>query len=268
MIDCVMFGLLKSRPPVDDDEYDWLVACFAWLTREFGGNTGLRGATLVLPSREFFPHSKLTGHDRALELFDQVKALAGMTEWQCDLIPGAASREYRVTTGHALKHEGRGPPLGTFGYADGRYYVTYNPTALADPAGLIATFAHELSHYLIHTAETPPPGGRDLEEHATDLAAVFMGFGVLMANSAKSFDQFQNFGEMGWQMQARGYLSENALATGLALFVAASGADASTAQVALKDYLRKPFRRALKAIRRDYPDLSTELRDMDLADWR
>jgi hypothetical protein len=263
-----MFGLSKPRLPVDDDEYDWLLACFAWLSREFGGNSGLRGAALILPSRDFFPHSKLTGHDRALELFGQVKALAGMTEWQCDLIPGAASREHRVTTGHGLKHEGKGPPLGTFEYADGRYRITYNPASLADPASLVATFAHELSHYLIHSAETAPPGGRELEEHATDLAAVFMGFGVLMANSAKSFGQFQNFGEMGWQMQARGYLSENALTAGLALFVVASGADAADAEAALKDYLRKPFRRAVKVIRRDHPDLANELRDMDLADWR
>lgn len=263
-----MFGLFKHRPPVDEEEYDWLLACFAWLTKEFGGNSGLRSAPLILPSREFFPYSKLTGHERALELFGQVKALAGMSEWQCDLIPGAASREHRVTTGHALKHHGKSPPLGTFGYADGRYYVTYNPAALADPVGLVATFAHELSHYLVHTAETTPPGGRELEEHATDLAAVFMGFGVLMANSAKSFGQFQNFGEMGWQMQARGYLSENALTTGLALFVVASGVDAIDAEGALKEYLRKPFRRAVKAIRRDHPDLETQLRELDLAGWR
>src|SRR3569623_739950 len=263
----VMLGLFKLRPPVDDEEYDWLGAGFAWLTREFGGNSGLRGAELVLPNQDFFPYSKLKGHDRALELFDQVRALAGMSDWQCDLIPGAASREHRVTTGHGLKHERKGPPLGTFGYANGRYYVTYNPASLADPATLVATFAHELSHYLIHTAETAPPGGRELAEHATDLAAVFMGFGVLMANSAKSFGQFQNFGEMGWQLQARGYLSENALTTALALFVVASGADADEAASALKDYLRKPFRRAAKAIRRDYPDLSAELRDMDLTDW-
>jgi hypothetical protein len=263
-----MFGLSKPRPPVDDEEYDWLLACFAWLAREFGGNSALRGATLVLPSRDFFPPSKLTGHERALELFGQVKALAGMTEWQCDLIPGAASREHRVTTGHGLKHEGKGPPLGTFGYTDGCYQITYNPASLADPATLVATFAHELSHYLIHSAQTAPPGGRELEEHATDLAAVFMGFGVLMANSAKSFGQFQDFGEIGWQMQARGYLSENALTTGVALFVVASGADAATAETALKDYLRKPFRHAVKAIVRDHPDLATELRDMDLIDWR
>jgi hypothetical protein len=163
-----------------------------------------------------------------------------MTEWQCDLIPGAASRAHRVTTGHGLKHEGKGPPLDTFGYANGRYQITYNPASLADPASLVATFAHELSHCLIPTARTAPPGGRELEEHATDLAAMFMGFGVLMANSAKSFDQFQNCGEMGWQMQAQGYLSENALTTGRALFVVASGADAVDAEAALKTICANP----------------------------
>lgn len=262
-----MLSLFKPRLPVDAEEFEWLLAGFAWLMREFGGVERIEVTPLVLPTLAFFPPSKLEGHDRALELFGQVKALCGMADWQCDLLPGAAERERQIVTAHALRHH-TSPPLGTFGHDNGRYYITYNPSTLAQPPSLVATFAHELSHYLIHSAETAPPGGRELEEHATDLAAVFMGFGVLMANSAKSFGQFQNFGEMGWQMQARGYLSENALTTGLALFVVASGADPVDAEAALKDYLRKPFRRAVKAVRRDHPDLATELRDMDLADWR
>jgi len=262
-----MLGLFKARPPVSPDEYEWLLACFAWLTREFGGVERVRETPLVLPITRFFPPSKLEGHERALELFGQVKALCGMADWQCDLIPGAPTRETRIATAHLLRHETRAPPLGTFGHANGRYYVTYNPSALADPHSLVATFAHELSHYLLHTAETRSPGGRELNEHATDLGAVFMGFGTFLANSAKNFSQFQNESEQGWQMQSQGYLSENALVTGLAIFVLLSGADEKAAERDLKDYLRGPFRKAIAATRKSYPDLAGSIAAIDLSDW-
>lgn len=263
-----MLGLFKARPPVSADEYEWLMACFAWLTREFGGVERVRATPLVLPVINFFPASKLEGHDRALELFEQVKALCGMTEWQCDLVPGTRDRERKIATAHLLRHEGRPPPLGTFGYADGRYYITYNPSALAQPLSLIATFAHELSHYLLHSAATKPPGGRELEEHATDLGAVFLGFGTFLANSAKNFSQFQTESEQGWQMQSQGYLSENALVTGLAIFVLLSGTDEKAAERDLKAYLRGPFRNAIAATRRMHPDLGAALATIDLVEWR
>ena len=51
------------------------------------------------------------------------------------------------------------------------------------PESLISTFAHEFAHYLIHSVDAPTPGGEELEEHATDLVAVFMGFGVFLAST-------------------------------------------------------------------------------------
>jgi hypothetical protein len=263
-----MLGLFKARPPVDPEEYEWLLACFAWLMREFGGLERVRATPLVLPVTRFFPDSDLTGHDRALELFGQVKALCGMADWQCDLVPGERERESHITTAHLLRHHSKPPPLGTFSYADGRYRITYNPSELARPHALVATFAHELSHYLLHTAETRPPGGPELREHATDLGAVFMGFGSFLANTAKNFHQFRNESEQGWQMQAQGYLSENALVTGHALFVLVSGADEAAAQGDLKTYLRGPFRKAIAATQRTHPDLVAALATIDLAEWR
>jgi hypothetical protein len=48
----------------------------------------------------------------------------------------------------------------------------------------VATFARELARYFVGTFEEPAPGGNALLEPAADLAAVFMGFGVFMANTA------------------------------------------------------------------------------------
>lgn len=263
-----MFGLFKPKLPVDRDEFEWLLACFAWYLREFDGVDGLRQNPLVLPTTDFFARSDLQGHARAVELFDRVRELTGMREWQCDLIAGAADADPHVATGHLLRRHTKAQPLGTFGYRDGRYQITYNPIGLADPESLVATFAHELAHYLMHTASGRPPGGGELEEHATDLAAVFLGFGVFMANSAKNFRQFQTHEEQGWEMRAAGYLSELARITGLAIFVRLKGADAGAAERALKHYLRAPFRKALAAIGREYSDLAAAIAAVDLSEWR
>ena len=262
-----MLGLFRSRLPIDRDEYDWLLAVFAWLVQTIDRDKAYREARTILPTIDFFPPSRLEGHARAVELFEQVRGHAGMEAWPCRLVAGEAERETRIAPGHALKHE-YSAPGGTFGHDGSGYVITYNPSALARPADLVATFAHELSHYLIHADGSMPPGGAELEEHATDVAAVFLGFGVFVANGAKNFAQFQNASESGWEMRRQGYLNEEALTAALAMFVRMAGEDADAAEAALKDYLRGVFRGTLKVLDREYPDLRTTLESADLSSWR
>jgi hypothetical protein len=262
-----MLGLFQARLPIDTDEFEWMLACFRWFTIEFEADGHRHPNILTLPDAETFPPSRASGHRRAVELFEIVRQRAGMADWQCDLLSGPAERESRVATGLGLRHISKPAPLGTFGYADGRYRITYNPSDIARPESLVATFAHELAHYLLHTARTPPPGGRDLLEHATDLGAVYLGFGLFMANSAKDFAQFQDFGEQGWRMRSQGYLSEMALTTALAVFMRLSDSDAKAAERELKGYLRSPFRKALNAIDRLHPDLRSAVAAIELSDW-
>ncbi len=261
-----MMSLFSTKPPIDEDEFEWLLAASRWFIDEFGYDGGLGNAALVSGSTEFFPFSNLRGHSRAEELFDQVKCHARMTNWPCLLVAGEAERDDHVGIGLAIAN-GPQPPLGTF-QGDGRdYIVTYNPSLLSYQEGLIATFAHELAHYLIHSGKTNPPGGEELEEHATDLAAVMMGFGIFMANASKNFSQFQTGQEQGWQMKMSGYLSENALTTVLAIFVRLTNSDAKTAISNLKPYLRSPFKAALKTLDKRYKHLGTELSKIDLSIW-
>jgi hypothetical protein len=263
-----MLGLFAPRLPIDADEFDWILACFRWFADEFDAARRYLGAPrLVFPDADTFPPSAAAGHARAAELFETVKRRAGMIDWDCDLICGEAERGTRVSTGLGLRHIGESAPLGTFGFAHGRYWISYNPALLERPESLVATFAHELGHYLLHTARTRCPGGRDLQEHATDLAAVYLGFGLFLANGAQTFRQFEGFGEQGWEMRRQGYLSEMALTTALALFVRLTGTDARAAGAALKPALRPPFRRAVRAIDRRHPDARAALASVALSDW-
>jgi hypothetical protein len=111
----------------------------------------------------------------------------------------------------------------------------------------VATMAHELGHYLVSEIPGPPPGGSDALEFATDMAAVFLGFGTFLVNSAFSFSQFQNHDVMGWSAKRQGYLSESQLLNALAIFTALRGSAVSAVSREIKSHHRALYRRACKA---------------------
>jgi hypothetical protein len=260
-----MLSLFGPRLPIDEDELEFQLATFQWLESSFGP---VRDAP-VLPTPAFFPPSRNNGDVRIADLFGHVKSAAGMDDWPCELRAGAAERPVHVGTGLLLRHEGASPPCGTFEVDDGaggtRVVITYNPSLADDPTALIATFAHELGHYLMSSAETVPPGGWALHELHTDIAAVHLGFGIFLANSAKSFSQFQSAGEIGWSSRQQGYLSEGALVTALAIAQRLAARDPLEPAPYLKEYLRKDLKRAAKALARRFPDMKTAVDAVDLA---
>ena len=110
--------------------------------------------------------------------------------------------------------------MGTFSADENNNVtITYNPKVVSDPIQMVATFAHELSHYLTSTAPEPPPGGWDNWEFATDIGATFMGFGIFIANAAFNFQQYSTVDSQGWQTSGGGYLTESEYSYSLAIFM-------------------------------------------------
>lgn len=248
-------GLFRKKPPVTPDEYDWLIACFAWL-RTVLDDGNVRPA-LVLPN-----DPALQNAQTASELFDAVRALAGMENWPCRL---ERVEDDAPPQDLMLAYEGSSA-CGTFSVEGGEAVIRYSSAMLRQPQALAATFAHELCHYLLVNAGDPP-GGPDLMEHSTDCAGAYLGFGVLLANSARNFEQWTDGTWAGWRASTAGYLSENALVTATAMFAGLHDHAAWEAEASLKPYLRSPFRKAHKAIAQDHPDLGASLAQVDLMEW-
>jgi hypothetical protein len=254
-------GLFGPKLPVDREEFEWLLACFAWLHSTIGRRDRKIGyqPTLVLPS-----DAALLGASTARELFDATKRLAGLEQWHCELVKGDAQTVVEYP-GLAIGEYSNHQALGMFSIEGNTPVIHYNPQLLNKPHQLVATFAHELAHLLINDLGDPP-GGPDLHEHATDCAAVYLGFGIFLANGARNFSQFQDSGMHGWQSEAAGYLSENALVTALAIFIRHFHMEAELGPY-LKAYLRKDYKAAHRYIAREHPNISDEIDKLDLAVW-
>lgn len=207
---------------------------------------------------------EIAAAEGATSLFAAVKSIAGLEHWHCELqqgdpapINGLAFPYGQFSTRRAL---------GTFSVEGNTPIIRYDPDLLRDPEALTATFAHELAHLLGHSLGLPP-GGEELEEHATDCIAVYLGFGLFLANTARHFSQFSDGQIQGWQSSTSGYLSEQALVTLTAMFIRLFGIDPDMASAPLKSYLRTDFAKALKHIDHQYPDFPAALAAIDLEQW-
>jgi hypothetical protein len=203
--------LNQPKPFLDASRREWQFETFAWLLRHSGGFPNFIETTLVLPIEDHFPDRGMKGHAGVTALFRRVRDHAGMADWPCMVEPGTERR--RTGTG------------GT----DRIPVITYQPGVL-EPTPLVATFAHELARYLVETFDERNPGGEALLEPAVELAAVFMGFGLFMANAAMHGGRF--------------HLNEGEMVHALALFCLLRKLPPEVAGAHLNPHLRKYLRLA------------------------
>ena len=266
-------GWFRPTLPIDQDELEWQFATFKWLMERFGGVEFFAASPPIIPDAQHFPITATSASERASQCFDLVRDMAGMRDWPCRLEAGEDDRLPQIVPGIASTRASAPQPLGTYSVepvqdSPAEVVIRYHPSLVDDPASLVATFAHELSHYLIHDFGEAPPGGWELDELATDLTAVYLGFGIFMANNAKQFDSFTSYDQIGWSSRRSGYLSEAALVTALAIRELLGGRDPlASSGPHLKSYLQADLKRASAWLRRNCPDLPATIDRIELADY-
>jgi hypothetical protein len=213
---------------LDAESSEWQLESFEWLLRNGGGYGKFGKGMVILPTPEFFPKDVFEGEGEALgrKVFEKVKAHMGMTKWPCRLElyddgdPLAAVFE-------DIPHS-RAPqnaPKGFFEIDPETREVTisYGKSNLDDGFGCITTFAHELSHYLLATKKTDPPGGWDNHEYLTDLTCVFKGFGIFMSHAVFKFKTTGGGFTSGWSSSRMGYLNKTEICNAIAVHMLLRG---------------------------------------------
>jgi len=239
----------RRKPIVDAETAVWHVDNFTWLIRQFSVDE-FRQTRLILPKPGFFPTDREKGHALALRLFNQIKQYCRMTDWEVDLVLDRNPLAQTQSLSAAMFAPGK-YALGTFAASGNCIQISYVPSLLARPEGFIATMAHELAHYLLATARGAPPCEDDEMEFLTDLTAVYLGFGVFLANSRFEFETMSDGVMHGWRMSRAGYLPEADLIYALALFIRAKDLEPETACACLKPHLAKMLRRTVRELHDD-----------------
>ena len=243
-----MLSFFKSKSLLAQSDIEFQVGTFTWLLKNFGGDDFYKTTELVLPTKEYFPSKVNSPEGAASETFEAVKKHAGLENWMCKLEIQEEDANPVVAPTLAIQNTPTSPH-GTFqATEDNEVVITYNPALASQPTQLVATFAHELAHYLTATSKQEPPGGWENWEFATDIASTFLGFGVFMANSAFSFSQYTNSDSQGWKSSRNGYLSESEHIYALAIFNELKGIPTELALEHLKPHLKKLLKKAHKEL--------------------
>lgn len=248
-----MFWLFKSKPVLDPEVVNWIFDAYKWAFSNFGKDVFYNDTTLITPSNKHFPDKVTTPEDVATTTFARVKTYAGMENWQCRLLPQEPEQPRQIDSAFTMENSSSGT-AGTFSIQKNEQdkheaIVTFNPELTRRPHALVATFAHELAHYLEATITDPPPGGEQCHEYATDFLAVFLGFGIFQANSAFDFQQYTEGTTIGWSYQRLGYLNQYTLVYILAVFCILKEIDYVLVHRYLKDPLCSYYKKAVKEIR-------------------
>ncbi|MCJ8331822.1 MAG: hypothetical protein HRT89_16350 [Lentisphaeria bacterium] len=237
-----MWNFFKRKPFLPEADQEFVFECYHWLLTYFGGDHFYNDVGLVPPTERHFPTMEGTSEEVAQKTFLRVKRYAQMKKWKCRF---KAQEEDPDPGPMVFTDEEKYSAGGTFSIdKKGRVTITYNPSIVSDPVTMIATFAHELGHYLTSTAPVPPPGGWENWEYLTDITAVFMGFGIFQANAAALYI---NTG-LGWRSSNLGYLTEKGYCYVLAIFILLKGIDPKAVYPHCNTNIKQYLKRAIKEL--------------------
>ena len=241
--------LFAKKPVLDDASVDWLFEVYAWCLSQFDAAEFSSGTRLVIPSNEYFPGRENSVQGMAALIFERVQHYAGMSHWPLQLMDPS----WCPSSQPALPQiDGSRRGLQALGNEIGQVQslpVGYDPGMVGNPEALIADFSHSLAQYLAATATVPPPGGLQNWPQATEVVAVFLGFGVMFANSAFNFRTNKCGSCGGARVERTNYLSQYDITYALAIFCALKRIPQGDVLPHLKKSLRGFFKKAVKDIR-------------------
>ena len=208
-----MFWSKKYKCPIDEEDQNWIVHMLRWIDEEI---FELTSKQTILPTRKFFDY-KFTGIeedgqyvlDTVGKYFDvdtsEIK-LKFYSEENIELDRGLVTK----------KEEGKGT-AGIYEQDEDNIRIWINEIQLKKPVHLIATMAHEMSHYVLMGIHDVTTDSEEEDEWLTDLFTIANGFGIYMGNTKFEFSQWQSGdGWGGWQYSTQGYLPQQIIAHAMA----------------------------------------------------
>jgi hypothetical protein len=245
----MLLGLLDRRPLLDEIYAGWMFDVYAWAMRNFDPVMFRDETMLVTPSNHHFPGRADSPEEMANLIFNRVVAYAGMVHWPLKLLPIdrcvlETPADIRVSSGV------RGSRAVASETLTASLKISYDPSNLNNPEVMIAMYTHALAQYLGSSAAEPPPGGTENWPHVTEILAVFLGFGLMFANTALILPKGGCCGAPVVRRQA--YVSQHDITYALAIFSVLKKLPPKEVLKHLKTSLRGHFKQALHEVKARY----------------
>lgn len=182
-----MFNFFKPKPIISAASANWIEACFAWGSEHFDGQQFLHNTRLIQPTNQDFPGRVDSPAAMAETVLNHVMNYSGLNHWPLRLAHLTAEAP-SLPPLLALNPNQRSGELVAQAWTPSDVLPIYfHPEQCKKPGDLAATFATVLAQHMIIQSRQMPPGGLEFFSNAAEVLAVFLGFGVLLANSAYNF---------------------------------------------------------------------------------
>lgn len=239
--------LFKPKAIIDENTQNWILDTFAWAIENFDINVLKDDARLILPTNEFYPGTVTSIDEMAQAMFNNTKSYAGMQKWPIQLTsitPSVNTPIEDLRLGPVIRGEHAEVSVSS---GSGALMLGFTPNQVNQPQDLIAGISQALASILVVANKVLPPGGKEYLPQAIDLVACFMGFGVILANTAYQFR-----GGCGScnnaSLNRKAALTEPETLYALALFCVLKKESVKTVKGHLKSHLKKDFVSAYKYI--------------------
>jgi hypothetical protein len=251
----VLFDFLKTSPALDEESVQWQFELYEWALRNFDAGIFFNQSLLVEPSNKFFPGHADNIEEMAQIIFDKVREYAGLKHWPCQLSTdqSCVTQPPRIVISGALRDMNGIEPDNVAD--EDRLLILYDPRQVRNPEAIIASFAHTLAHYLGSMAKEMPPGGEENWPHVTEILSVFMGFGLMFANSAFVYRNVTCGSCQPTTVNRTAYLSQYDITYSLAIFCVLKDIPARDAAKNVKKTLRSYFKKAYKDVSKRQDEL-------------
>jgi len=241
----MIFGLFDSNKPVlPEESTQWLFDAFGWAMRNFGTDAFYQHSQLITPSNRHFPGRETSADGMAHLIFEQVRRHAGVSNWPAQLLnhhdfQGDSALELNIRQVFQAHSQGD---------SSAKLNFFYEPQQVGNPEAMIANYAHAIAHHLGFLASEPPPCDDDQWLHLMEVVAVYMGFGLMLANTANPYRGGGCGRCRSPAMDRSGYLSETEISYALAIFCVLKNIDPKEVTQNLKPSLKSFFKKAMKDV--------------------
>jgi hypothetical protein len=176
-----VFWPFRRKPLLEPEMMDWMFEQAGWLLTDHSHRPAFAKAQLLPLSEKVFPSEGARGHALAEHMLAHVLRYAGAPRLRVELVARNESARYRQS-GMSLPVQPKSTAAGTYWRSEQGGRISYDAALLSIPADLIAVLAHEVAHAILDfAARRAPPGDPAFEEMRTDFTAVFLGFGLYLA---------------------------------------------------------------------------------------